>query len=375
MYLIPRLIGIGTYCIVLFIFTFFFNHTDLKDRKILLILYVIILSIIAFNHIPPTGSDLYRLIPLMQIFTKKTFVELIKTMAKSNTPITILYYYILGKFNMDGILAGVTVFIVYSNLFWVLYKASEKFDISSKRFAMILFCLMSTGVYGGTIDNIRTTLALSIITVALYREFIEKKSITRDIPLYLVASLIHAMGMAVTIIRLGYLCLEKSDSLNKKIKKLFLFVACLFFGLYFGGTRVKNMFNKAMNYFTKGSYSYIWEIIIAFIHITLCAYILYIFAKRFDDFQEKHELKNVSNFIKLIIAISLVSLIFDYNTFYRLNLLVCMIMPILSTAVLAEKNMDITQKPINYNFIIITTYLMLCLSCARGSLCSLKFFI
>ena len=109
-----------------------------------------------FFYVPSPGADLYRLLQYMHGYARLSLSEIFLKMQNDASPLSILYYFIIGKFNVDGLLPAVSAFITYSNIFYVFKQhIKNNEDIDRKNVALTLFFIMSTGFFIHAISNIR----------------------------------------------------------------------------------------------------------------------------------------------------------------------------------------------------------------------------
>ncbi|MFR2795614.1 EpsG family protein [Romboutsia timonensis] len=369
MYLIPRLIGLFVYVITLGIFYLIICKIDKKDLGKVLFLYTIVLSIIAYNFVPAVGNDLYRLLIAMHSYTQESISQIITTLKTSSTPITVLYFYIIGKFSKDGLLAAVTAFIFYNNVFYIFKKTAIKYSISSKNIALALLFFMSTGSYMEVISGIRTMLGISIVAVCFYKEEIEQKSIVLNIVWYIVAALIHPVALATVIIRF-LLLIYQSLKIKNMISFFILFILCT--GIFILGKNYINLMSeKAINYVTtENRHWYLWEFLIGCIDMFIIFIIQIKFLKNKNYTTHDSKMIRYFSFIKVINIIILISSIIEYNTFHRFAIFSSILINPILMILLNSKN---ENKKI-YNIVFLSSIIMLFIACSRGNLCSLKFF-
>ena len=117
MYLIERVIGIATYSIILLLICQFIAKSKNNNRKKILNIYLLCLVLMAYFFVPPPGEDLYVIIPVMKSYASLSTTDLLLTLTTRETPLASLYYHIIGKFNLPGLLPAITALIVYSNIF------------------------------------------------------------------------------------------------------------------------------------------------------------------------------------------------------------------------------------------------------------------
>ena len=183
MFLIERLVGVATYSIALVLICLsLVNATD-KQIKRRLSLYVIILSVMAFLYVPYETADLYRIYQFVDAFQKYTFIELWeKQVMNSELRYASILYWAIGKIGVPQLLPALTTFVCYSCIFYIIYKTSEKNQISGRNVAITLFFYMALGSYIFVISGIRCMLGISLLAFCFYRENVENKFNILHIP-------------------------------------------------------------------------------------------------------------------------------------------------------------------------------------------------
>ncbi len=377
MYLLERLLGVFTYTAVLLVVCFLIMKMQKKNIGKILLFYTFALSIMGFLYVPASGADLYRLIPIMHIYSESSFEAILQSFFDTSTPMAMIYYWLIGQFNIDGLLPAITAFITYSNIFYIFkdyIKRNE--DIDKKNIALTLFFIMATGFFIETISNIRTILAFSIIVRCIYNEMFNKKSIIWNIPLYIIASLIHASSLAITIIRIGFFVFfEKREEKNILIKKIVVILVLIGTYLGFGDTFVNLMIEKATNYFTDGDYFWIWDCIKTCILI-LEIVIFNIYYKKFLKRQKENDSTSMNNLVNFSILMNVIILAInlqEFNTFFRFTYFNTMLnIPILLN-ILKDREEKKSDKKLQF-VIFILSMASLGIAVTRGTLSSLKFF-
>lgn len=376
MYLIPRVIGVSTYAILLILMYWLVSMSSQRKLGKLLFIYTLMLSLMAYKFIPPTGNDLYRLFITMHFYASQDFIQILNTMIQSSTPTGVLYFYIIGQFHMDGLLPAVTAFIFYNNVFYILNKFAIRYSISSRNTALALLFFMSTGSFAEVISGIRTMLGLSIVAVCCYREFVEHKSILLDVVWYVVAAFMHPAVLAAVIIRWFFLPIQTEKGAQKKIQLLVLFIFLSVVICKYGNSFIIAMSKKAIAYSSsENAYSYFWEYVIGGIDFLMISKIEFLknnFKTKLHNMGETYDLWKFSCIISTIV---LASLFVEYNTFHRFvifNSILCtpILMSLLNTKMQQSRYIYNTK-----NLVFVTSILMLFIACTRGNLCSLKFFI
>lgn len=376
MYFFERLIGVIIYFFLTFIITYFISKSNKKSISKLLFFVTIMLSIMAYFYVPAESADLYRLIEIKNMYAMMNLNDILEFTKQSTTPVTVLYFYFIGKLKFDGLLPMITSFIFYRNIFNILIKSALKYEIKSINIALTFLFIMSSGIFIEVISGIRTMLAFSIIANCIYNELIEQKPIFRNLIWYIIASLIHPVALFITIIRVIYLLLEETNSKYKIIINIFIMVSLILMIFSFGNRYINSMM-QVIEYYTRGdSYSYIWEYIIGIAQISIIIMVLSLYFKYLKIENKRNGINNMYAICKLIVFI-LIIMIFEYNTFHRLTLLSSVLIIPIMLNVLEKSNIYIDKfKRFNLRDIIyISSILIMILACIRGNLSALKFFI
>lgn len=366
MYLFERLIGITTYISLLFIIIYLIYDSRINYKKLLFI-YLLILSILAFFYIPPETEDLYRTFTIVKNFHELDFSKFLGTLFETSYPIAMLFYYIIGKSGIYGLIPCITVFITYGIIFDILSLCKSKYLLNNKQFSIILLFTMSTGMFGYLVTNIRALLALSIVARCFLLEFIFNKKMINNFHYYIISFLIHPLTIFVILLRILYnLFFEKKTKVfTKIILMLMLIISLIIFRNYF-----KFAYEKFLRYFFEGTYFWIFE----FIKVTILNIFLIYIAKlskkkSFIEKPKNYQIINTSNL--LLILMFFIVIFTEFNIYMRVSYFLA----ILSTPLLCY----ILKKTENSkNFVgklFIMSIILLLISCTRGHLSSFKFFL
>ena len=363
MYLYARIFGVSTYFITLLSFCYLLSRKNSNTKKVL-IAYCIILAIMAFLFKPATGNDLYRIYDLVDAYSKSSFSQFVNKLIASNTPISLIYYRVIGLIGIKNLLPCITSIIYYLIVFYIFDDYSEKHRISKKAQSISLLIIMCNSSFFECISGIRTMLAFSLLLKCFYDENYKNKSIIKNIPLYICACLIHSIAIVITITRLIYYI--KAKIKNKKSLPSIIAMLALFSAFFvYGYSYIIGATDKANEYFKEGGYNYIWENIIT---VLLFILILFIQSNIKKKSEEKSLLKN-KNYSRLY-QIIIVASCMEHNTFFRLNNFNLFLnTPIILTSI----DKYITRNNNNYRYIVVYTLMILIITCIRGNLCSLKF--
>lgn len=372
-YLIERVTSLMIYVIVLYFeYAYICRATTYTQIKRYLNIYLIILVLMAFFFVPDASKDLTRILRNTDYWKNLSLSDVYRyEIAKSTTPIGQFYIYFCRKTQIDGFLPAITAFLFFNNVFYILKKCYKDLNCTSKSIAISLLVFMSSGCFLEVISDIKCFLGFSIVCRCVFEDLCLKKNIVKNVPFYVVASLIHLSVVPIVVLRLLFYIIFESGI--KPIEKVFSTMILLIVSggtvLYFDDL-IDAVLNKANSYLSGGHYSYLWEYIIGSVFWLLLVYTL----KIYKENKEKHDndliMESLNKFSLLFIAVEAI-FCFEYNIFHR-YLLISLFMSIPFISILISKY-DIPKK--SQSNIIIISVLVLLLVCMRGNLCGYKFFV
>ncbi len=371
MYIVERLIGVFTYVLIMFLMTFLIYKSDTRKLKKYLRIYLIILFVLAFIYIPPTSADLYRYIISAKTYSSYTISELLNVLLNARTPMQVLYFYVLGKTGIDGLIPAVSALIFYGCSFSILYKAARRYKLSNKSIAISLLFFMEMGGFLSAISIIRTSVSFAIIAYCCYNELIENKSFLKHLPWYIFAALMHPAAMAMVIFRIVTILLKKEKKLSKRLFNYLVVAVILIFVILNGNYYIDYIFEKADIYINGEVYSYIWEYIISTIYLLFSTFTIFKFKQIFTN---NVEIENYTNFI-IFINFILVVLCFEYSIFTRVQLFSSILFLPMFSIILNQLEKQNKHVKIFTFIFIIASALIFVIACTRGNLCGYKFLI
>lgn len=377
MYILERLIGVTTYTVALVTICFFVSKSSHRNIGKVLFLYKVLLAFMAYFYVPSVTADLYRLTQTMNYLNILDSTGLKKFILSSTTPISYLYMAIIGKFGNDNLLPAITAYIYYTNIFYVFNKYVSKNKISPYTCAVVLFFFMSSGQFLGIISGIRNHLAFSIIAVCVYREMVEKKSFITDIPLYIIAALMHNAALALVLIRFGYLIFQKSDKIYNKVLYSIFLVILIILSVKYGTYYLNAMMEKAKAFLSGYIYIDKWMYLISLTQLLTIIFMKFKMKKISNYTNGDINLKDIYNFSKLICFICIIFFV-EYSIFTRfISFLTIVSIPWILQGC-DSKTMKVTNGKkyfgVRVNLLFVSSCILL-LACIRGSLSGLKFFV
>ena len=272
-YLIERLFGVGTYVALLLIFCNIIGSCKRTNVKRWLVVYATILAVLAFFYVPGANADLVSLTSYMHSWSAQSPRWLIESMSASSTPTYVLYFWLIGKLGIDGLLPAVTTFLGMLFLFAPIGNLARRADVKQSVLPWILALMMCFGILMGFASNIRNGLAFSMIFWCWYKEAFEEKSVLLHLPLYVIGGLMHSAALALVALRLALLIAQPQQTLGKRFIYLLGVVLVVLFVMRSGSAWWDGMMEKGTNYLSNGGYSYVWQYLL---HIIMLAYTVYV---------------------------------------------------------------------------------------------------
>lgn len=381
MYLTARLIGVFTYCIALFSTCLLLAQTkNAKKIKLILFVYLIALTTMGYWYLPDVHADLFRLLHISESLSSFPFDDVLYQLTQTKVPGAFLYFYLVGLFHNPHLLAGLSAFIDFALLFSILNSEVKRASIPGIYVASALFLFMSSPCIMDSISGIRNMMSCCIIIWCMYREYALGKNFLVHLPLYVLAASIHSFGQMLLIYRITFYCFEKTSILGH-IFKMLISAGLLMFIFSHATTFLDGILEKGSSYYTghqEGtSYFYIWGMVISVMKWILAVYEVVLFAKIKQNLQiinPYNPLFNLMRFLVPVVIVAPICGIFSPIFFGRLVMFAyILLVPI--TLLLVEAMPTVTKR---YNFrlnLFLVNIIMLGISCTRGDLCSLKFFI
>lgn len=240
--------AIECFVAIVAIFAMLYWITPRKYAWFPMLVTVILLSVLAYYVIPNDSDDLNRYfmqLDYLRDYGKEYLDRCIKDNVNGSNWGTYrmcgYYFYLLSKFPNDHWMPAVTIFIVYSLMFLVIYKSSQRFCISKKNLFFGSIFFLSTYWYYDTLSGIRNGLTFAIIIACAYYHLVERKRFVFCFTGYVIACLIHSSGiMIVALVILTEITLNNSGKFMNFL---------LIFGIIGGGALVQFVATQTDNSF------------------------------------------------------------------------------------------------------------------------------
>lgn len=234
------------YMIIVGIFAVIYFLTPKKNIWIPFVVITVLFAILAYNLVPDSTDDLTTYYHHMDVF-RSDGIEGVKYALEQdwfewNTYwASLFYFYLLSRFPNNYFLPAVTILIVYSLGFYVLYKAAKKFEITKFGLFLAAMFFISTYWYYDVASGVRNGLAFTVAFACAYQQFVEKKHIGLCIIGYILATFMHSSGIIpVALVVLAVI--------TRKLSGKFLNFM-LIFGLVASGAIIEYLSNITDNSF------------------------------------------------------------------------------------------------------------------------------
>ena len=377
MFLFERVFGIAIYSYFLLMTCILMAYTNVKHKTILKI-YTVILCVMGFFYLPYETADLYRTFETMDWYASIDFPQFLNDFVRtSSVPISRILYWLVGKSGIYGLLPVISAFVSYSCIFYTIDKTQEIYSISRKNVAITLFFLMSTSMYISVIGGIRMMMAMSLIVFCFFRESVEQKFRWWNVLLYVTAVFMHDIALILVAIRFIALVLDSKIKLVIRIVLSAFIIGVGTVMIFVFNYQIEQVFEKIVGYITGDNYSYIWEYMIG--AIIAFTYLLIVY--RFKKYKNNNDYGSLKayNIAAVISGILSILFCFEFSIFYRFigHVVPLLGMPMMMVSLQESQNAVMAKKKqISFQTILLVLSIAIfALSCTRGSLCSLKFFV
>ena len=368
--LIERLLGVGAYALLVALVYLLLSRTySYRSVNRILNVALVVLCVLAFFFVPDESKDLYRLREMGELWKDYTLGEFLSSgILSSTTPLSYVLIYLCTQTGIGGFLPMISAFVFYTNVFYILKDVYRNTNISSRMLALDFLFFMSAGAFLEVISGVRCFMALSIVARCIYDEMVRGKSVLRSIPLYVIACLLHLSCIPVVAIRVLFLLfLEKKRSVTHLAISSLSVMLVGFLAIRYGQGLIGNMLEKANEYLSSESYSYVWEYVIGFIQWGVIVGVL-IGSRHMRE--QDIGLTNLTKFMRLFLAVNML-FFFEYSIFHRFLVISAMLFIPFLASVREDESPRFNALR---RCILLGGILILILACVRGNLCGYKFF-
>lgn len=376
MYFGARIFGISTFIIFIFLMNYVISRIHNNNTlKKLFIFYISGLTIMAYNYVPSTSADLYRIMGFLEThYSKMSFQTIMQLIQSNGNKAAEILYYIFGKIGNPHLLPAFVALVYYGVFFYIVYRTKCLYNIKNKYVANSIMLFMISGQYLEVISNIRFPLAMSLICFCIFNEIIEQKRKIYYIFIYVFSAFLHQATMILVTIRVLYFVFQKSKNMYFKLFRPVILMIVIFCLFYFANGYITDAVNTGLSYISnEESYSYFWEFLIAII----CIIYMIISMKLFSNISRKFNLMsmrehNYTKFINFMIFVVIVCIV-EYSMFTRFRTYVeFLFIPL--HMILLQRLSEVRYKVRDYSILTLFTKIILFfIVFSRGNMTALKF--
>lgn len=271
-----------------------------------------------------TFGDIERYMQLLPMYHAAGFVNSLNFNYEGLVGINLLFW-CCSQFNNPRILVFIAAFIMYYNIFYVVFHYCEKEKVSYRNTLLLVFFIMMTQPMYKFISSIRSSIALSIISIALFREYYECKRDGKTYTLYILGILFHDGALAIVALRIIFTFLKKYKKLFccLILMGLFLVSRSRIILLYLPQNRFTRAVGKIVSFSSEGTQSSIrWAQIMknsllarTYQVYTLIAFALILYIYIINQRKDVKKTKNYYDFI-IIIMFFIIGMMFFSTSLY-----------------------------------------------------------
>ena len=313
------------YLIIVLLFCAIYPLVPRKHIKWLFIALVLALSIMAFFAVPKDTDDLYNYFRTLAKLRRGGFKCLRRMIENGeehwdSLPVCGFYFYLISLFPDNGMLPAVTIFLAYGSMFWVLWRASQRYEVNKWYLFVASFFILSTDWFYEICSGIRNGLTFTLFCFFAYVELVEKKWRPACWVGYVAMCLMHSSGILMMMVRLALLVSGRKGSKLTSV--------LIFFVMIVGGAIMPHLGEiTGIEYFqllsqkaeravsTAGTYSntqYIVNIsvyVISFLLFLFCSYVM-------NKLEKYNSFSDYKSFVQLLMMFMLGSITYGL-TFIR----------------------------------------------------------
>lgn len=377
MFLIERLFGVCVYTYALVMACVLIGFTNIRTRSVLR-LYTVGLCVMAFFYTPYVTGDLYRIYETMEWYQTMELEHFVENyVVTASAPASRMLYWLVSQTGIYNLVPVISCLLSYGVMFNIIGKVEKRFSISRVNVALTLFFVMSLSIYISVVGGIRMMTAISLIIYCFFNESVEGKFKWYHILIYITAILTHNMALIIVCIRVLVLILDTRKKPASRILMGGLILGLAIVLIFRFEYVVVDILTNAGGYLSGESYSDTWEYIMGAMLMVFYAVLGFRFRShggsvRYPALKEY----NMAMFLFMGIALAFC---FVFSIFYRF---IGHVVPIMGLPMLMITLQESSKNsPVRLNwmstqgFVLIWGAVLLLLSCSRGSLSSLKFFV
>ena len=291
-----------------------------KHIKWLFIALVLALSIMAFFAVPKDTDDLYNYFRTLAKLRRGGF-KCLRQMIENgeehwdSLPVCGFYFYLISLFPDNGMLPAVTIFLAYGSMFWVLWRASQRYEVNKWYLFVASFFILSTYWFYDICSGIRNGLTFTLFCFFAYVELVEKKWRPACWVGYVAMCLMHSSGILMMMVRLALLVSGRKGS---KLTSVLIFFVMIVGGAimphlgeitgieYFQLLSQKAERAVSTSGFANGT-QYLVNVSVFVVAVCVFCYAVYVIKKQTEKYES---FSDYINFVQLIVFFMLGSITF-----------------------------------------------------------------
>lgn len=301
------------------------------------------LAVLAYYWVPSKEYDLsryYTWMDNMQVFKGDILIDYL--FFSRGEPITMVYFYIISLTNNYSLLPFFPTLIGYFIMFYIIIDYCQIKKYSNKMTIFLILLFISLFKYIFLVSGIRSTFAMILCTLALYKEFIKNNQKWYIKILYLVALGIHSGIIAIIFIRI---LISIKRILKMKATKLVIFIvtilaiAILFLMLFSNQISFLNFIKEKLVSYISLKPTISLQYVFRSLQLILFAGILFLVWKnKIYDNVYTDNMKKYYKFLQILIIICLIAFIY-YDIWIRyLDFILFLELPIIADLLASYKN-------------------------------------
>ena len=301
------------------------------------------LATLAYFWVPSQEYDLsryYDWMNNMKIFEGEILIDYM--FFSRGEPLTMLYFYLVSLSNNYSVVPFFPTLIGYFIMFYIIIDYCQLKKYNNKMTIFLVLVFISLFKYIFLVSGIRSTLAMILCVLALYKEFIKNNNKWYIKVLYFVALGIHNGIIALIFIRV---LINFKSILRMKVKTIVitLFIAIaislIFLVIFSQQIDYLNMIKEKVFIYIKFETAITLQYFYRCIQLILQAYMLFLVWKnKIYDEEYNENMKKYYKFLQILIIMCLMAFAY-YNIWIRyLDFMLFMELPIIADLLTSYKN-------------------------------------
>lgn len=175
------------------------------------------LAVMAFYCVPKETDDLSRYFKEINALRKGGWNDFQDMLSENHDnwgslPVCGYYFFLISRFDSNGYLPAITIFLAYGSAFYIFYKASVRFSIGKWYLFLCCFFFLSTYWFYDICSGVRNGLAFTLFSACIYQDVVEKKHRWLCYIGYFLCVGLHSSTIVFAFIRLSLWITKKYGS-------------------------------------------------------------------------------------------------------------------------------------------------------------------